>query len=144
MSTTIEIADAVVTELNAGVFSMALTSVRKVLPSFTLIELADLKVTVVPKSIDMTMVSRVISQSDIEIDIGIQKKIGSDVDTDVSALIVLVEEIIDYMRKRVLSDATDANWIGTQNDPIYAQEHLSSDRLFTSIITLTYRKLVNP
>lgn len=140
MATSVEIADAVVTEINAGSYSMAVSAVRRIMPEHELKDYFSLKVTVAPKAIERTLLSRVACQEDVQIDVAVQKKVSADVDTDVPSLITLTEEIIDHLTKRKLTDAPGASWTGTQNDPIYAQEHLASDLLFTSIITLTYRQ----
>ncbi len=144
MSLVTDIADAVVAELGAAppdTFSMAFTAERHVLPEFELKDLADLKVTVVPKSVEITAASRASSQYEIAVDIGIQKKLGKDLDTEVAALGTLVDEIADYLRHRKLSQASFAVWVGIGNEPVYAPEHLAERRVFTSILTVTYRAL---
>lgn len=144
MSTIIDIAEAVATELNAaesGTFSQAFTAQRKVIPAYKLEELDGLKVSVVPKAIEITAATRIGGQHDFAMDIGIQKRVGRDVDADVQTLIVLVDEIAEYLRKRSLSGAPWATWLRCVNDPIYVPEHLTEDRTFTSVLTLTYRAI---
>ena len=70
-----------------------------------------------------------------------QKKLGKDLDADVATLSTLVDEIADYLRKRQLTAAAYAVWIQTVNEPVYAPEHLASQRVFTSVLTLTYRAM---
>jgi len=53
----------------------------------------------------------------------------------------LVEQIADYLRRRPLG-SIPAAWVRTANDPIYAAEHLAEDRVFTSVLTVTYRVMV--
>lgn len=142
MLTAIAIADAVADELNAappGTFSPVFTAVRRVLPEYELSELAELKVTVVPKSVEITGATRAASKADWQIDIGIQKKLGTDLDTEVADLCDLSAQIIGYMRQRVLTASPGVAWVRTQNDPIYAPDHLAEQRAFTSVITATYR-----
>lgn len=79
MPVALDIADAVVAELAgapAETFNQAFTPQRLVLPQFELAELKDLKVTVVPRSVEITNVSRAHSQHGIQIDIGIQKRLA--------------------------------------------------------------------
>lgn len=142
MAMVIDIADAVAAELNAapaGTFCAAFTAVRRVLPEFDLAELAELKVTVVPKAIEINGATRAASHLDCQIDIGVQQKLGKDLDTEVAALCTLVEEIATYLRRRPLAGAPRAAWVRTQNDPVYAPDHLANERTFTSVLTLTYR-----
>jgi len=144
MSLVIDIADAVAAELNAappGTFTPAITAVRRVLPEFELSELADLKVSVVPKGVQITGATRATSQYEIAVDIGIQKKLGKDLDAEVAALGTLVDQIADYLRSRQLSAAPFAAWIRIANEPVYAPEHLAEQRVFTSVLTVTYRAI---
>jgi len=144
MSTIIDIAEAVAAELNTaglGTFSQDFTAQRKVIPAFKLEELEGLKVSIVPKAIEITAATRIGGQHDLSVDIGIQKRVGRDVDADVQALIVLVDEIAEYLRKRSLAGAPWATWVRCANDPIYVPEHLTEQRTFTSVLTLTYRAI---
>ena len=144
MALIIDIADAVVTELNAapaGTFDPAFTAVRRVLPEFDLSELAELKVSVVPKAVEISGYTRSVGQFDCRIDIGVQKKLGKDLDTEVAGLCGLVDAIAGYLRRRPLAAAPHAVWVRTQNDPVYAPEHLAEQRAFTSVLTITYRSV---
>ncbi|MEZ6193750.1 MAG: hypothetical protein R3C45_21110 [Phycisphaerales bacterium] len=145
MSLALNIADAVVAELNTappGTFDPAFTAVRRVLPVFDLTEMADLHVSVVPRAVDIAGATRTASQYDVQIDIGIQQKLasdGGDLDQQVPVLCELVDQIAAYLTRRVLQTMPNAIWVRLANDPIYAPEHLSQLRQFTSVLTLTYR-----
>lgn len=139
MGLAIDIADAVVAELAKGTFSQAFAPVRRVLPSYELKDLSVLRVTVAPAAVEMEAASRSLTQHDFQIDVGIQKHLGSDVDAEVAGLTDLVDELADYLRRRRLEAAPEAMWVRTANAPIYSPEHLSEERTFTSILTLTYR-----
>jgi len=138
MADIITIADAVTTELNAGSFSQEIMAVRLLLPEFELSELSELKVTVVPKGVEMTPFSRQYTQYDFAIDIGIQKKLTGEVDTQMPSMIALADEIVTFLRKRTLSALPAATWLRCLNDPVYSREHLAQSRVFTSVITVTY------
>lgn len=144
MARIIDIADAIAAELNAaaaGTFAPAFTAVRRVLPAFDLSELAELKVTVVPKGVEIGGAMRSASQFDFQIDIGVQQKLGTDLDTEVATLCGLVEAIAAYLRRRPLTGMPHAAWVRTQNDPVYAPDHLAQQRTFTSVLTITYRSV---
>jgi len=144
MSLVTDIADAVVTELGVappGTFSETFTAERCVLPEFDLEDLGELKVTVVPKSVEITSSTRAASQYEIAVDVGVQKKLGKDLDAEVAALGTLVDEIADYLCRRTLSAASFAAWVGITNEPVYAPEHLAEQRVFTSVLTVTYRAM---
>jgi len=144
MSLVIDIADAVTTELNAapaGTFDPAIAAVRRVLPEFELADLTDLKVSVVPKSVVITGSTRAASQYEIAVDIGVQKKLGKDIDGEIASLSRLMDQVADYLRRRPLTAAPFAAWIGIANEPVYAPEHLAEQRVFTSVLTVTYRAM---
>lgn len=117
------------------------TPQRAVLPTYQLLQLSDLRVTVVPRSVELTNASRTLAQHEVEVDIGVQKRVGKDIDRDVEPLLDLVEKIGDYLRRRPLQQASFAAWVGATNEPVYASDHLAESRLFTSVLTVTYRVL---
>ena len=141
MALAIDIADAVAAELAGGTFSQAFTPRRLVIPAHELAELAELRVSVVPKAMEIAGASRSLSQFDVQVDVGVQKKLGSDLDGEVKALCDLVDEIAEFLRGRALSAAPYASWVRTANEPVYAPEHLVEQRVFTSVLTLTYRAM---
>ena len=142
MALATDIAEALVTALNAHAFSVALTAERHYLPSFELKELKDLRVTVVPKGVAMSMAGRGISQHDVQIDVAVQKKLTAADNAEIDELMGLVEEIAEFVRaerRLVLPAAGEALWVNAANEPVYAPEHLAEQRTFTSVLTLTYR-----
>lgn len=145
MSYVIEIADAVAGELNnapADTFGLEFQARRTVLPQFELAELAGLKVPVVPKAVEITNISRSMSAFDVQVDVGVQKKVGKQIDAEVEPLMELVEEIATYLRGRQLQEFPNAVWVRASNEPVYAPDHLAEQRVFTSVLTLTYRVLM--
>jgi hypothetical protein len=144
MARIIDIADAVAAELNAapaGTFDPGFTAVRRVLPEFELSDLAELKVSVVPKVVEISGSTRSVGQFDLRVDIGVQKKLGKDLDAEVAALCGLVDAIAAYLRRRPLAATPHAVWVRTRNDPVYVPEHLAEQRAFTSVLTVTYRSV---
>jgi len=135
--TTIDIADAVVFELNQSGLTPAFTAERMMLPKHTNEALSELKVTVVPKAAEMSRLNRSQVGVEVEIDVGVQQRL-SDIDAEGTELIELVENLIDYMATRSLSQVSGVQWMRTRNAPVYALDHLTKNCLFTSVITLTY------
>jgi hypothetical protein len=132
-----DIADAVVAALNGHQFSQEFTAMRAYRPEYDLRELADLRVTVVPKSVEMTTAGRGLAQSDIQIDLAVQRKLSSGDNAEIDALMGLVQEVAEFIRST--GRFGDAVWVKTENSPIYAPEHLGEMRLFTSVLTVTLR-----
>lgn len=137
MRLALDIADAIVTDLKTGTFSEPLTVVRRVLPEYELTELKTLTITVVPKSVEIANITRQSTSFDIAIDIGVQQKIGKDTDAEVLRLSGIVSEIVAFLNRRSLP-TLKAQFKSIGNEPVYVPEHLSEQRLFTSILTVTY------
>lgn len=145
MSLPIDVANAVVTELNAAPvppatgFSQAFTAVRAYRPVFDLTELKTLKVTVVPKSIDITSMMRHANQNDVAVDVAVQKKVNPDDLSELDGLMALTEQIGDFFRLRRLTALPSAIWMKTENNPVYSPDHLETKQVFTSVLTFTFR-----
>ena len=140
MSVVVAITENVVTQLNAGSFSQTFTAVRNFLPLYELSDLKSLRVTVVPNATAIEAKARNTTQHDVEIDIAVQQKLSKTDNTTIDPLMTLVEEIADHFRFKRLT-SPDAIWMKTENEPVYAQEHLDQYRVFTSLLTLTFRIL---
>lgn len=139
MKLALDIADAIVNELSPGSFSEPLVVTRRVLPEFEISELKALTVTVVPKSVVIANITRQSSSFEVAIDIGIQQKIGKDTDAEVLRLSGIVTEMVTFLNRKQLSVVPTAQFKSIVNEPVYAPEHLSEKRLFTSILTMTYK-----
>ena len=137
MSTIADIAEAVVTALNGHTFSQPFTAARAYRAAFDLAEMKDLHVTVVPKGVEMSTAGRGLSQSDVQIDVGVLKKLTAADNAEIDVLMGLVQEIAEFAQ--ATGRFGDATWVRTENVPIYSQEHLAELRQFTSVLTLTLR-----
>jgi hypothetical protein len=140
MSTIAGIADAITAYINTGTFSQPVNAVRMYQPAFTLEELADLRVSVVPRTTAITAASRDSSVFECVIDVGVQKKLSAEgAEGEIDALLDLVEEITDHLRQKRLSDAPEAAWAGIAHEPVVSSESLEQHRVFTSVLSVTYR-----
>jgi hypothetical protein len=128
-----------VDELNNTTFTESFTARRSVLPEHDLQDLKNLTVSVVPRSVEIHAVTRQSHSFDIAVDVGIQQKVGKDTEADVLRLSGLVSEVVFYLARKSLDNATWARFVSIVNEPIYAPDHLSEQRLFTSVITITYK-----
>lgn len=140
MAVITDIAEAVVNELNAATFSRTFTAERNHLPLYDLKDLKTLRVTVVPSATAIETKARKTAQHDVAIDIAVQQKLPATDNTEIDPLMALVEEIADHFRFKRLA-SPESVWIKTENEPVYAQEHLDRYRVFTSLLTLTFRIL---
>ncbi len=135
----IQVADAVKAELEAGTFSQQFTAQRAYRPAFDLADLNTLRVTVVPKSVDVFNASRRADHFDCVIDIGIQKRVNPENTQSVDAMADFVAGVVDFLRHRALSQMPDAAWLRIRNEPVWVPEHLDEHRTFTSVVEVTYR-----
>jgi hypothetical protein len=137
----IELAEALVTELNLpdAPFAPPLAAQRHYRPQFDLGELKNLRVSVVPRSLAISSLNRSSNQHDLSVDVAVQKKVDPANTAELDGLMLLVERMADYFRLRRLLSMPAALWLKTENSPVYAPEHLEQHRVFTSVLTLTYR-----
>ena len=142
MPVLVDIAKAVVAELNdpgQPDFGQAFEAKRYYQPVFDLGEMQDLHVSVVPKGLAVSKAARAATQNDYQVDVAVQKKLAGAGLDEVDALMGLVEQIADFFRLRRLKECADAVWVGTENEPVFSQEHMDQLRQFTSVLTLTFR-----
>lgn len=141
MATITDIADAVKDELNGNLFSQEFTAERHYLPFFDLAGMKTLRVTVMPRDIDMASGTRISTQHDYKVDVAIQKKVTTTNNAEIDMLMTFVEEIADFLTRRQLAGQPDAIWVNVANKPVLVADHLAEYGQFTSILTLTYRKI---
>jgi len=140
MSVLSRLAQAVADELNAQPFSQAFTACRHYRPRFELDELAMLRVSVVPRSLTLAPATRARSTWEVAVDVAIQRRLqvpGNILEID--TLASLVEEVIAFLDGRRLAAYPQAAFVGIENDPAYAVEHIDELSMFTSVVTARYR-----
>jgi hypothetical protein len=70
----------------------------------------------------------------------VQKKLpAEDEVAEIDGLLDLVEEIADHIRLTRLPDAPDAAWVSIAHEPVVSTESLEQHRVFTSVLSVTYR-----
>jgi hypothetical protein len=111
MSVIVEIADAVAAAINDGTYAEPVTAERAYRPSFDLEELGELKVTVVPRSVNTANLARQQSQVDCTVDVGLQQRVDAGDDARLDALLDLAEEIGDQLRHKRLAGYPQAAWV---------------------------------
>lgn len=140
MSTIFALADAVVEHINAGTYAQPVSAVRTYQPAFTLEELGELRVSVVPKTTTVLAASRESSTYGHVLDVGVQKKLPAEDDQAViDELLELTEAIGDRLRHTRLAGFPEAAWAGLAHEPVVSSESLEQHRVFTSVLSVTYR-----
>jgi len=137
-SVIVDVAAAVVDELEEGTFAIPFALARGYVPHYDLKEMDGVRVTVVPREDVLTNLDRARMSNAIAIDVAVQRKVSSVDPSALDPLMSLVQQISDFLSRRTLTSRPDASWTRTENKAIYAPEHLTEKRLFTAVITLTY------
>jgi hypothetical protein len=137
----LQLAEKIVQTLNSSSFALAFTAIKTLFPFYELKDLANLKVTVVPKSVNIATATRSSSEFDYQIDIAIQKAVKSPDDAEVIALTELALAIAKSFRNKIYQDIGAVCFIQSI-DPLYSVEHIQPPSVFTSVITLNF-KIIN-
>ena len=135
----VEITDALVAVLNAQSWTPNFQAERAYQPSFELKDLKTLKVTVVPKGVTITQVTREKASHDYQVDVGVQKKFQKGDAVELDPLMELVQQIADLFRAKRLNGMLAAMWLKSEINPLYSLEHMEQYRQFTSVVTFTFR-----
>ena len=138
MAVILNIADAVVAQLNAGSFSQPLAAERHYQPQFELPDMTTLHVSVVPCGISTKTLDRSRDMFDYQIDVAVQQKVDQ-ANPPLDVLMGLVEEVADHFRAAALASFPNARCIEVKNEPVYLPEHLTELGQFTSVLTLTFK-----
>jgi hypothetical protein len=143
------LADAVTATLKAAATSLSLsfTADQLYVPVHELDDLAGLKLTIVPTGLTGALASRGgLFTMDYVIDIGIQQRqtvnlaLPGPVDPAVvRPLMYFVEQVFDLFRGKNLASDPVALCVEAANNPVYVPAHLDEMRVFTSVLSLTFR-----
>lgn len=136
----IEIADAVVADLNAATFVPDFKATREYVPAAELPDMTTLRVSVVPKGLAAEPASRAALATTYQVDIGVQKKLPTGAaakKAGADALMLLVQKIVAFVNRRKPT-AAGVIWVATENDPIFSPEHFEEFGQFLSVITVSY------
>lgn len=134
----VQLADAIVADLNSHPFSQAFQAQRCYLPRWKLEDLATIRVSVVPKDDVGQRASRAQWQEDYQIDVAIQQHLTGDEQSLMDGLILLAQEIADYFKT---SNPTGnlATLVTVAFAPLFDPDHLEKFKTLTTVVNLTFR-----
>ena len=135
-----DVAQDVVTLLNQNQFSQAFEAVRSKRPSFLLSDLADLTVCVTARGVELEGATRAGDYHDCLIEIAIIRKLTGTENTDTDPYDDLVQEIVDYLRRRALPVA-EAQYVRASYVTQTDEDQLEKNNCFFALVSLTYRGL---
>jgi hypothetical protein len=136
---TIQISDALVAALNGGSFSSKqFIAKRSVLPLFELKDLSDLQVTVIPRNVEISILSRDKNLYEHTIDVAIQKKVDKPIEVEFDSLVAFVFELAQAIGGYDLR-SFGALYSGIDIKPLYSLDDLAQDGVFTSVLSVKYK-----
>lgn len=142
----IELADAVVAELNATTWSWSFTAKRTYRPRFDLKELASLRVSVVPVTSSTEATGRAVTEVAPAVDVAVQQKVaGPDDMATIDGLMGLLQEVQDHFLGGglTLASGPQAACIGCTQVPGaeagYSVKLLDEHHAFTGIVRFNWK-----
>ena len=136
MSLMVDIADAVVAQINAGTFSEQFEAGRVYLPQYDMTELEQVRVTVVPRTLSLEPGTRGAHQHVVTVEVAVQKRVPDLEPAKLDDLCTLVQEIVDEFLGGELAALPGVMVTDVTVAPTFAPEHLEEKGTFTSLITL--------
>lgn len=128
----LEVADAVVGELNAQTFTLPFTATRVYIPEEDLTQYDQLAVNVIAEN----AAESTIAIKKFKINVLVQQKIDPLDLAQVDPLVNLVDEIATFLQGLRPSGAPGSALVLSNPDPLYDHDQLNENRLFKSIVVL--------
>lgn len=138
MTTVLQVADSVTAQLNAAEFDFEFIAERMYVPNFDLEDMKELRVTVVPRDVELFPHDRAHNKYHCRVDVAVQKKFSKGTNEEIDPLVDLVEKIADEFRLKRLDSFQAARCIKAAHAVLYSSEHWEQLRQFTSLLTLTF------
>lgn len=132
----LDVADAVVTALNAATLSAAFTAVRGYIATHELPDMDTLRVTVMPAADDIKRDTRSSAKHRFTIDVGVQKKPSTVSNAMLDPLTLLAQEIADYFLYG--NRTAGAILISPEIKVLFIQKDLRELGQFTAVVRLQF------
>jgi hypothetical protein len=98
----------------------------------------ELRVSVVPRDVELFPHDRAHNKYHCRIDVAVQKKFSKGTNDEIDPLVDLVEKIADEFRLKRLASFQAARCVKAEHTVLYSSEHWEQLRQFTSLLTLTF------
>jgi len=138
MTTVLQVADSVTAQLNVAEFDHEFVAQRMYVPNFDLEDMKELRVSVVPRDVELFPHDRAHNRYHCRVDIAVQKKFSKGTNDEIDPLVDLVEKIADEFRLKRLASFQVARCVKAEHTVLYSSEHWEQLRQFTSLLTLTF------
>jgi hypothetical protein len=139
----LDIADAIVTALNAATLSQTFTAVRSYVPKFDLTTSTGYQVSVVPKADSREPGGQSTDSAELLIDIGVMKKLDAFTTAaaelaEIDAAMLLCDEIRALVNRHRLAAIDTAICVKIEQNPIYSVDQADEARTFLTVLTTTW------
>lgn len=147
MITCADVANAVTVDLDGNTWSKPFTARRVYVPMVDLADLATLTVLVVAKNFGIGGAeTRGHVRDEFDVDVGVMQRLEGDptdpaTNDEIDQLLAMVKEIAQFFRPGYRAGETEAYWTATSNDPIYDPDKLLREKVFQSVLTVSFRLL---
>lgn len=138
MSIVNQVADSVTAQLNGAEFDFEFFAERMYVPNFDLEDMKELRVTVVPRDVELLPHDRAHNKYHCRVDVAVQKKFSKGTNEEIDPLVDLVERIADEFRLKRLVSLQAARCVKAEHAVLYSSEHWEQLRQFTSLLTLNF------
>ena len=145
-----QLTDALAARLSAAEYTAAYPVVvaqKAYLPYYDNDAMTTLKVSVVPRQVEVMKTGRGAEQHDYTLSVVIAKRTAGSAE-QVDALLDLVERMCDLLRSNAMPQVeeapwpSEATWWALEMDPVWSQEHLEERRIFFTAINVQYRAIL--
>ncbi len=134
----VRVADAIASGITGAVFSPPYADVeaeRTYEPYYNIEKMSELAIFVVPKTRAFSVLGRSVAENDIQVDIGVQKKIARGSPTQADELMFLTQEIMAFIHAS--KHFAECRVTGIENAPVFSPDHMINFGVFVSVITVT-------
>ncbi len=139
----IALADAIVTTLNGHDFSIAFKAERAYKPETKAENLKVLRAFVIPASYTGEFLNRArLTHDERVVDVGLLKHIATHDLAEADSLMLLVDEVFDYFVDHSNLTAEELDYVlikPPENAPVFHPSMINEDRIFCSVLRLTYK-----
>lgn len=130
-----KIAGTVAQQLNQAALAEPVNAKVSYNPAFKLEQMNELKVTVVPRSVEYFREGRGLLKTVSKIDIAVQKRLKQKQIEQADELVCLCEAISSFFQKKKITESAISSNVAYS--PVFVPEHMREFSQFTGVITLT-------
>lgn len=138
MSAIVDVADAVVAELNSGGYTETFAAARSYRPVYSVDQLEALVVSVVPGELAIAPLTRAHNSYDVTVWVVVERQVSPEDNAAVDALVSLCEQLAGRLGRKA-EIVPGATLLAVEYEAPCDLERLDGERVFMAIVTASYR-----